>query len=278
MSVSTAQANEQPVALLAVSVETLLYLAVLAVAFVLHALRLGEPLLSEVEAPQAIAAYSLLKSGVGAPGIIDSPVTFASLVVSFAIAGTSTGAARFLPMVAGIGLVLSPLLFRDRLGPLPTLISTALLALSPSIVATSRLVGGYTFGMLALIVCVWAIDRHFRTGRARWVIIAGVALGITILSDYGMLAAVVAVLLGAVFAVVTDEEGDLQQHDLGAQLRLVPWRLFVIACLTTMLAVSTLFFLAPNGLAAAADILSRFGAGLFRAPRVFLDGLYVQHL
>src|SRR5574341_1749377 len=110
MTVSTAQANERPVALIAVSLETLAYLALLGVVLVLHALRLNEPLLSDVEAPQAIAARSLLRTGLATPGVIDSPVTFATLVLSFAIAGASTGIARFAPMLAGVGLIFSPLL------------------------------------------------------------------------------------------------------------------------------------------------------------------------
>ncbi len=267
MTATTAQAGPaRPAALLAISIETLVYLAIVTAALILRAIRLGEPLLGEWEASQALAAHHLVQTGSGTPGVIESPVTLGTLALSFALAGASSGAARFMPMLAGLGLVLSPLLFRDRLGRTNTLITTALLAVSPTAVAASRVVGGYSLAMLALVVSLWAIDRHLGSGRSRWLSLAGMMLGIALLSDYAALAAAVAALLGAVYAFFTDEEGKLEEADLAGRLRAVPWRLFVIALAATMILVSTLFFVAPNGLGAAADLIARFGRGLFQHP------------
>lgn len=261
MTAASSQIDSADRVQIAVSVETLAYAALLIAAFALRFIGLGDTLLSEVEARQALAAHNLLTTGAVAPGVIESPVTLAALVASFAVAGPLEGTARFLPMVAGMALVISPQLFRERLGRLPTLITSTLIALSPTAVAASRTVGGYSFAMLGLVLALWAFDRFDRTNRARWLVAVGTALGVTLLADYAALAAVAAVLIGTAFALSTRERTEIdspQPNPFAA----VSWRVLLISLLATLVIISTLFSLTPDGLGAAADLLGRFVRGL----------------
>jgi hypothetical protein len=242
----------------------LAYLAVLTVAILLRFISLGNPALSDGEARQAFAAWHLLSPETAGTGEITSPLAFAGAVFSFALAGATNAAARFVPMLGGIGLVLSPLLFRRRLGRLATLLTVLFLALSPTAVAASRRLDGAGMAMLALVLALAVFDAYNTTRSRQSALLAGMMLGAALLADYGSLVVLITMLLGVGFALLTDDEG----HSAGAGLRdLVhqfPWGPMVVSLAGTVVLLGTLFFLYPAGLGAVADQLARFVNGLVR--------------
>jgi len=266
MTSTTVGADARPSAQIAISVETLVYAAISVIAVALRFIRLGQPLLGEHEARQAFAAWNVLTSGAITAGAIESPVAFAAMLISMAVAGASSAAARFGPMLAGLALVASPALFRHHLGRIPTLLSVAALAVSPSIVATSRQVGGFGFAMLSVVLALAALDRYLEMRHSRFIVLLGAALGVALVSDFGTPLALLAMLLGAIFATVTDWEGELEGAGWQRQLRDLPWGLLALSLLTTLILVSTALLSVPRGLGAAADLLARFGRGIVTRP------------
>jgi hypothetical protein len=267
VTASVAQPEPRAAWRITVSVETLAYLVVFLVALGLRWVRLGAAPLGPSEARQAMAAWNLLSADAYGARAVESPLTFAGLVIGLAVASPTNAAARFASMLGGLALVFTPLLFRGRLGRLPTLIAVCLLALSPGAVVAARQVGGTGFAMLGLVLMLAAFERYLSTDRRGMLTLAGVALGVALLADFGTPVALLTMLLGAGFMLLTDEEGTFTPELVRERLGEVPWRVFLIGLLATLGLLSTLFFLAPDGLGALADQLGRLVTGLARRPQ-----------
>jgi len=266
VTVATVEAEPRAARYIAVSVETLVYLAILSVAFLLRFIRLGDAPLNEWEARQAFAAWHLLSPETAGTGEVISPLVFAGAVVSFALAGAVNAVARLVPMLGGMGLVLSPLLFRHRLGRLPTLLTVLFMALSPVGVAVSRRLDGAGLAMLALVLMLAALDSYGTTKNRQGALLIGVMLGLALLADYGSLVVLIAMLLGVGFMLLTDDEdrpASVALHDL---VRHFPWGMMIVGLMGTIALLGTLFFLHPAGLGAVADQLARFVNGLVHPP------------
>ncbi|MGF1507423.1 MAG: hypothetical protein ACFB51_20205 [Anaerolineae bacterium] len=251
-----------------VSTEAAVYAAIFVIALLLRVVELGAVPLSPLEATQAAAAR-----GIEA-GTITSPLAYAGARIIFALGGVGAAGARVLPMLVGLLLTASPLLFRHRLGRVPTLITVELLAIVPTAVMAARQMGGFTLAMLGLVVMLWAIDRYVETGASGSVALAGGALAFALLADYAVLVALVAMGIGVGVALLTDEEGQRDRYTLRAVLSGVPWASAAGAFAAVLILGGTVFFFAPQGFAAFADQFGRFTGGILRrAPGAPLMGL-----
>lgn len=262
MSLTAVQPREQGEKRAALSIETLAYLMIILIALGMRWIRLGDTPLGALEAEQAVAAWHTISADAPGQGVIRSPLTLAGMALSFAVASPTNAAARFVPMLGGLALALSPLLFRKYLGRGPALIASLLLAVSPGAVAASRQVTGVSFSMLGLILALAAFERYFTQQKRGWLAAAGAAMAIGLVADFGTPAGLLTILIGAGFMLLTDEEELFNLKALPAQLNSIPWRFFLIGLLVTILVTSTLLFLLPGGLAAAANQLGRFVNGL----------------
>ncbi|MBN1311265.1 MAG: glycosyltransferase family 39 protein [Anaerolineae bacterium] len=261
---------------IAISVETLIYLLLFLVALVMRWVKLGAVPLGELEARQAIAAWHLLSPDIPGSGSIGGVVTFAGAVISFLFATPTDAAARFVPMLGGIALIFTPLLFRKQLGRVATLLSIGLLTISPTMVVTSRQMTGSGLSMLGLVLTLAAFDRYARTERPHCILLAGIALGFALMADYGTLAALIALAGGVVFMLLTDKEGRQTYPALLAIHKNLPWANFLAGLVGTLIIIGTLFFIAPGGLGAVADQLGSFANGItYRSSGVPYLGLVI---
>lgn len=267
MTAVPAASSSRPTPLIALSVETLAYAGVFVLALIFRAIALGAVPLSEFEAQQALAVQHLVNPLRPAVGGIENPITFAAMALSMRLMGFTDASARIMPMLAGLALVFTPALFRARIGRMPALIASLLLAVSPIAVGLSRQVEGTIFAVLAFVILLASIDRYLRNPQPRLLIFAGIALGIALMADYTTLIAVIALIAGTLFAAFTDEDGELDFAILREFAAQVPWRAPLIAMIATALVVGSLFFVSPQGLGAAADQLARFAQGIItRSP------------
>lgn len=254
-------------AAMSISVETMITVAIVIIATAIRWINLGAAPLSGPEAPQAIAAWHLLApSAAPGAGAISSILIFAGTVVSFAIAGPATAAARFVPALAGTALAMAPLLFRHRLGRIGTLVCMLILAISPSAVIDSRQMTGVGLVMFGVVALLAAIDRYITTSDKTFAVIGGIALAVMLLADFGSIAILVMLAAGVALAMLTDEEGEFSYDTLSEGLREFPWAASLIGLGTTTVLLGTLFYLAPTGLAAAADQVAQFFGGLLTRP------------
>ena len=168
-----------------VSLRHLLFAAIFLLAVGMRLSHLGARPLDDAEATQALwAAEGTSEDSVFWPPADGSGSSAAYQSVTWAIfqlAGGSEATARLFPAVIGALIVLPPWLLRRRLGLAGALTASFLLAISPSLVATSRTAGGTSgaiaaaaLGAAALIL---ALDEEW-TPRQAMVLLAGaVSLG-----------------------------------------------------------------------------------------------------
>ena len=169
-----------------ITVETALYLAITALAACLRLANLGFLPLTNSEATHALAAASVTPS---ASRFVEdeeatalSPAYHTLTVPLFHLVDASDTGARFLPAMAGLAIVLVPILIR-RLGR-PTAITLSLLfAISPVLITTSRTAGGASLASLGLATAIALLmgveeGEEYRK-RIGW---AGAALGLALAS------------------------------------------------------------------------------------------------
>jgi len=101
----------------------------------------------------------------------------------FQLAGGGEAAARFFPAVVGALIVLPPWLLRRRLGTLGALMVALLLAISPTLIAVSRLAGGSSAAIVAVALGVagWilVLDGEMEPRRATALLAGCLAVGLT---------------------------------------------------------------------------------------------------
>jgi hypothetical protein len=98
------------------------------------------------------------------------------------------------------------------------------------------------------------------------ILLAGAALGAALLADFGTPVALVSVIGGVGLVLLTDEEGQFTWEQINNNLNDFPWNMFVFGLVGVLVTLGTLFFLAPNGLGAAADQITRLISGLTHRP------------
>ena len=134
------------------SLEHGLYALAFALALSVRLINLNAAPLSDFEASWALQALQVAR---GEMLILDPQPAYSLLTGSlFFLFESSNALARFLPVLAGSGLVLLPVFFRRLLGQQAALIFAFGLAFDPGLMALSRLAGGpafaLSFGLLAL--------------------------------------------------------------------------------------------------------------------------------
>lgn len=193
------------------SLETLLYLTLMVLAAWIRLTRLGWLPLNDREAAHALTAAAATAQGSpfweveGRPTPTNSAYHVLTSVV-FSLVGSSDAAARFIPAMAGLALVLTPLLLRRRLGQGTALVMAFLFAISPALLTESRTAGGASLSVLGIsltLALAFGAEAQGSSSskRGRW---AAAALGFTLTTGPEALVGLLGLLLGVVvFAVAS---------------------------------------------------------------------------
>jgi hypothetical protein len=120
--------------------------------------------------------------------------------------------------------------------------------------------------MLGIVIALALLDRCWKFGRQHALIGAGIALGIALAADYAVLLALISMVLGAAFAIFTDEEGEVEASGFIPRLSQIQWGSLVLGLLATFALAATVFFIAPQGLGAAANGFGEFLQGIVNRP------------
>jgi hypothetical protein len=240
-------------------------------ALLLRLLLLGAWPLGPAEAAQALPAVAAAAgrdfdlSGV-------SPVLFGGQRLLFALFGATDAWARTWPALLG---GLAPLLFLGLTRPLGrggALVAAYLWAISPMAVFASRLGLGYgltpVFALAIVTGVAWSLRPESATARRPALMAAAGALGLLLASGPGaytvlLMAVPAALIWRRSLAILSDVLKPCWKQAAGA--------LFLCFALG-----STFFFMAPSGLAAAADLLGswitalRPGQGEYRGWEIGL--------
>lgn len=182
--------------------EVVLYLVVACLAAGLRLSRLDWPPLTEDEARQALGAAwrTAVASAHWTPGAgwaPDSPTYNALTRWVFQLGGASEALARLVPGLAGVGLALAPLWMRPRLGRGHALMTSFVLAVSPTLVTVSRTAGGDSLALFGIGTCLALLLGSEQVGEGRRLgaaMAAGLALGSGAAAFTGCLGLLVAFL------------------------------------------------------------------------------------
>ena len=179
------------------------YCALVAVAAAMRLWDLGSRALHHDESLHAQYAWNLYTGeGFRHDPMMHGPFQMEAIAGVFFALGDSDYTARLVSAAAGIALVALPFFFRDRLGRIGALLTSAMLAFSPTLLYFSR------FARNDVIMAVWALGlvismwRYLDEGKPRYLYAAAVflALAFTTKETAYLLVAVLGMYLAAVVA------------------------------------------------------------------------------
>lgn len=242
----------------ALTVEAVLYAALIAGAAFIRLFDLGRwPLLAD-EAEQALAAWRFLHTQ---PMIAQNPVPllFDGALLGFFAFGANDTVARLLPALLGALLVPLPLLFRRHLGTWGSLAATFVLGFSPTLVFYSRTLTGPIPALAGLGAVLLALELAHR-GQDRWAKVSGVGgLAVALTSSPWTYTFLLAVLLFIGLGWAANRKGRSWPGWEAGRRRLEPLfrdvRAWGLLGLTVFL-LSTALLMRPSGLQGTADLFA----------------------
>lgn len=252
---------------LTLRLEVAVYIALALLALVLRVAELDAVPLSDGEARQALAAWRAAWPNVSGEAITpNSPLLFALHVFGFSTMGGNEFSARLFTALAGVALILSPLLFRDWLGRTRTLLLSWLLFFSPSLLIASRGDSPVVWTMLIAVLGLWALWRYWDTRRNGYSILATVLLAAALLLTDPTAPVFALILLGAAAFTLWRTRADNEGQDVLAlareRLSGGAWLPGLLVAGLVIVAVSTLFMTHPEGLSAVSALLGTAARGL----------------
>lgn len=248
--------------------EVITYLLAFLLAFGLRFIRLGVPALTDSEALLALDTLHLTQ---GATNAISSHVAYTNLTaLLFFVFGTTNFLARFWPALAGCGLVFVPFLFREQIKPRPAILLAFFLAIDPALVALSRQVGS---PILAIAFSLFAAGFLFRH-HAR---LAGIFLALALLSGPSLWVGLLSLLLAWMIAQsiharprrneakstseAPSSEPQLPATNTHKEPHSSRYASLFISAVATLVTVSSLFLVIPQGLSAWLGALPEYISG-----------------
>ncbi|HFC12284.1 MAG TPA: hypothetical protein ENJ56_05515 [Anaerolineae bacterium] len=221
---------------------------IVALAAFLRLAGLGELPLNSAEASHALATFNFLHS-LPALDTSVSPAYFALSVLLQLVLGNSDATARLAPALIGSASVGLLWLLRPRLGTMPTLIASVLLAVSPLHVALSRTASGDAlalFALLLLLVC--ALNPRWQPTTRRTLSAVAFAFGLTTSPLFYTGLFVLSVAIGFKHAKSPPKLQSAERKQ---------WQQAGLIAVITFVGLATLFFSHPSGLGASADQLAQ---------------------
>lgn len=252
---------------LTLALEVAAYALLVLFALLVRVAELDTVPLSDNEAQQALAAWRFIEpSAPGADIVPNSPLLFALHSFTFSTLGANEFTARIFTALAGIALILSPLLFRDWLGRIRTLALSLILFFSPVVLITSRADSPVVWTILIAVLGLWALWRYWDSRRSGFAILATVCLAAVLLLTEPTGAIFTLILLGAAafawWAARTNDDGNEALALARERLRGWPWLSGVLIAALVVVIVSTLFLTHPAGMSAISALLGMGARGL----------------
>ncbi len=232
-----------------VSIADGLYLLILVAAAILRFTELGATPLSPAEAEEALAIWRFLQPGSMAV-TISSPAYFTLTSLIAPIIGVNDTVMRFVPATFGLAMLFLPWFLRKQLGIIGSLVSAALLAVSPLNSIVSRTVGGDTIALFALMLIAVSIIHLRNNGNDKWYYSLAIASGLGAASStlfYGGLATLTLAWWATGFTVGERER-------LVRPAKTTQFNALILGFLV-LIGLSTRILTYPAGLGASAQLL-----------------------
>lgn len=262
-----AAAGAEPALRVRLTLEVALYIGLALLAAALRLAQLGADPLPDAEAFDALAAYRAVFDTAPGPDLVPaSPLTYALRAVTFSLVDGGGTGARLPVALGGVALALAPALWRRYVNPLPPLIMSLLLTLSPVALLAARTSSAVTWTMLLAVLAPWWVLRAVETRRRAPALLATAALvSMLLLAEPAGFLTLIALGFGVLFAWMTDDD---PANDFPARWRALlrgwPWADGLVMAGLTVLVVGTGFFWLPQGLTAVGNALGDGVAGFWQ--------------
>lgn len=196
------------------SLEVVLYAALLAFSLVLHLAALGDVPMALNETRPTLAAWVDVypQNPIGEIAAPTSAAVYWAQRIGFGLLGGTELAARLVTALLGAGLMLAPLLFRDLLKPHRAFLLGVALTVSPTLFMASRFSGSMTWALLLVILALWALKRWWYSG-APSMATAATAFGVLAVLLTGTAGLLLALVTGAGLALAVAQMRIMQRDD-----------------------------------------------------------------
>jgi len=204
---------------------------------VILTLHLGVLPLSNAEAEAALGVFATEGSG-SIDGGLTIPAYATPTSILFSLFGMSDAAARLIPAIAGIVLLMIPIVLRHQLGWSRVVLLQLSGLLSPVLVTTARSAGG---GMLALLawvgILILARDETNKERNNRWI---ALILGVLLCTGPAFLQSLLAASLTMLLLFLLGERSSVEAVVNKAReiLPQLGWTLVVVFLLSTRMGTS----------------------------------------
>ncbi|NDJ75658.1 MAG: hypothetical protein GYB65_05320, partial [Chloroflexi bacterium] len=211
----------------------------------------------------------------GAAVVADSPLSFTLNAISFTLLTPTDFAARLPVALGGVLLVLAPALWRRYLNPLPPLIMSLLLAISPVALLAARTSSPVVWSALLAVVLPWLLLRYVETREPRWAVLTTLSAGVMLLlAEPAGLFMLLSLGFGVAFAWLTEDDPDVDvRGTVQALLREWPWATGALLTALVVVLASTCLFLLPSGLGGVGNVVYEGVTNMFdrqpNAPLAF---------
>ena len=159
--------------------EIIVYTLIILLTSALRLWDLGFRAVGYDESLHAFYSYNLYQGeGFQHTPLMHGPFQFHGIALFFLLLGDNDYTFRVLHAVFGIGLVMLPILFRDRLGQFGALSTSLMLAFSPVLVYYSRYARNdifMVFWTAALVIFMW---KYIDSGKSRYLYLSSLTLAL----------------------------------------------------------------------------------------------------
>jgi hypothetical protein len=254
---------------IALSLEAICYIAIVLFAAIIRLPELDLIPLKAAEATEALAAWHAINpNAVGEAPRSVQPLGFSVNALLMSLGGTENAIVRAGTLIASMAVIFMPLAFRRWLGAAYTVISMALLAISPALLIASRSMSGTVWALFLTLLTAWALGRFAEARQERYAIIAAGAAALAALGTEPAGALMLLMLgVGILFAFWTLRETEERLPQAWQALRsALPLPKMGLAAAIALIAGSTALFTIPSG-------LSHIGAALEASLRGIVVGM-----
>lgn len=254
---------------LRISLEALVYLAIFVLALGLRLAQLDDAPMNAYQAHEAIAALHRINPDMTeSPAIAQNPLVALTNQVLFFLSSASNFTARISTVLVGTLLVMGAWLWRERLGPTAAILMALFLAISPTAIASARLMGGVTWTMAVALVVVWAVLRVAERRDGGLAVLTTVGVGAMLFLTEPTGAITVLGLGFGLFAAiwVNQNDGVRLGKTIASILAAWPWRDALLATASAIVVVGTGFFATPDGLTSVGNTIYHLFDGFVSRP------------
>ncbi|PJF44815.1 MAG: hypothetical protein CUN55_02075 [Phototrophicales bacterium] len=256
-------------ALLRISLESALYIAIFTFGLILRVVQLDAVSLNGVEAHEALAALHRVQPHMTEnPAIANNPLMALINQFLFFVITDNNFTARIATAIVGALLILTPYLWRERLGRVAALVMSLFICISPVALVASRTMGGVIWTMFFAMITVWAFDHAHQKQDKGLAILVSACVGIMLfLTEPTGAFTVVGLVFGALFALWTRHDTrNTWLSTVGQVTRAWPWRDALLLTLGIILVVGTGLFASPNSLTFVGSTFYRLLSGFVSRP------------